>query len=136
MVEGWAESDAPLELITNETSPEVALSALWSSSDGTTLYLWGGSSSDSPDKDPPDPAIWSFDIENEQWNQMDASGDSVIGLAEGAVGTVSLTRSRARLLHLTAGLSDTSVRNGSRAIGRHSWWPRGSIHSAGLVNRY
>lgn len=88
--DSWSASDAPLELVTNDTSPATALGALWSSADGSRLFYWGGQASDSPDEDPPEPELWSFDVSSEEWETVDVSGDSVSGIAEASVGFVSV----------------------------------------------
>ncbi|KAG0142446.1 hypothetical protein CROQUDRAFT_50291 [Cronartium quercuum f. sp. fusiforme G11] len=65
-------------------SPAIALGTLWSNSNGTKLYLWGGQFSDKPFIKPGIMNTFEFDILDLNWKSLNTSGDTILRNSEGA----------------------------------------------------
>ncbi|GAA5869395.1 hypothetical protein JCM16303_000454 [Sporobolomyces ruberrimus] len=86
----WPTGTPPITLVEPATSnysspPAVSLGTLWASSDGKTLYQYGGQFSDSPAV-PSVPAeeVFAYEIEKGEWSVVGTNGDDVGRTAEGS----------------------------------------------------
>ncbi|GAA5898705.1 uncharacterized protein JCM6883_003397 [Sporobolomyces salmoneus] len=86
----WNTGTPPISLVEAATSnysdpPAVSLGTLWPSSDGSTLYQYGGQFSDSPVV-PSVPAqqVFAYEIEKGEWSTVETTGDNVGRTAEGS----------------------------------------------------
>ncbi|KAL8280709.1 hypothetical protein RQP46_007032 [Phenoliferia psychrophenolica] len=89
----WPTGTPAISLVTADTGntsspPAVALGALWASSDGNSLYQYGGEFSDTPDVAPPVQAIWRYSIQNKTWGIVPTTGDTITRAAEGSTAVV------------------------------------------------
>ncbi|GAA5946615.1 hypothetical protein JCM3765_000319 [Sporobolomyces pararoseus] len=92
--EDWPTGTPKISLVEAATSnytspPAVSLGTLWPSSDGSTLYQYGGQFSDSPVV-PSVPAqqIFAYEIEKGEWSTIETKGDVVGRTAEGSAAIV------------------------------------------------
>lgn len=79
----------PLEVVQSDNDnsnapPKVALGALVSNSDGSSLYQYFGQFSDTPPADPTANELWQYSIHDHQWSTVQTTGDNIDRVAEGA----------------------------------------------------
>ena len=83
-------ADPPMEIVYadhssgNNVPPKVALGALWSSSDGSSLYQSFGEFSDTPAATPTTNQMWQFHISSNAWSGQTLP-QGMVRPAEGAV---------------------------------------------------
>lgn len=93
LTRSWNAGSPSLTLVLKDNGnpyspPAVSLGALWSSADGSKLYLWGGQFADNPYVSPGPMNTFEYNLLSNSWRSINTLGDSVLRTSEGAAAIV------------------------------------------------